>query len=197
MNAREKRTERYQEQDRDEQLIETIAQGDVFGLRRLYFLYGGLAHSIASNILGGDKAEAEEVVQDVFLKIWNASSQFDPKLSSPKGWVCLIARRRSIDVLRKRKRRPDRDGERKESLDILDFENLSSGGFDRVRRYGILDERLRLLRPDYRECLRLAYLKGYEQKEIAHKMGLPLGSVKTFIRRGLDQLRKAFTDGQE
>jgi len=197
MSLPKRKVEPNPEALRDAGLIESIAKSDVFALRRLYFLYGGLAMSIATNVLGGDQSEAEEVVQDVFCKIWRTAGQYDSDRASPKAWICLLTRCASIDLLRKRKRRPDREGERKSSLEILDFENLSSGGFDRAKRYGALDERLSRLRPDYRECLRLAYLKGYEHKEIARELNLPLGSVKTFIRRGLEQLRKAFKDGEE
>lgn len=173
-------------------LLAEVASGSQFALRRLYSLYGSLVYSVANRFLG-DEQEAEEVTQDVFVKVWRLAESFDESRCSPKGWISMIARSASLDYLRKRNRRPDRM-----------FKNLVEMGFgealqsqgekmkDAEDRESRLFEGLAGLREEYRRSVELAYFKGYTQKEIGKVMKVPEGTAKTYVRRGLMKLRELF-----
>ncbi|MCH6257126.1 sigma-70 family RNA polymerase sigma factor [Puniceicoccaceae bacterium K14] len=174
-------------------IVDEIVGGSQSALRRLYMFYGGLVYSIAYKIVD-DTQEAEEVSQDVFVKIWRLADTFDPKKCSLKGWISLIARSSSLDRLRKRNRRPDRVLKKMVNVGIAEIQTLNTNEKSERNREAesVLFEGLATLREEYRQCLELAYFKGYTQKEIGRTLKIPEGTAKTYLRRGLMKLRELF-----
>ena len=169
-------------QDMDDlQLVRLIQQSDRQAFSVFYDRYVNLIFSIAYNILG-DQNLAEEVTQDVFLKIWYKIDRYNPALSQVNTWMSRIARNRSIDVLRKNKHINHQvrwsEAEPRENPDA----NM------RVR------SALAQLPEEQRAVLALAYFKGMSQREIAEELGEPLGTVKTRVRLGMQKLRGLLID---
>lgn len=133
---------------------------------------------------GTGSGQAEEVVQDVMLTVWRKAEQFDPERAPVSAWIYKIARNRQIDVIRKESSPlPEELGEAPEAepdaSQILAFEQEA----------GRLKQALDRLRPDQREIIERAYLGELSHQEISTQTGLPLGTIKSRIRLGLERLR--------
>ena len=169
-----------------ESLLQRIARGDQSAVPECIARYGGLVWSIAERFLGGDRAEAEDATQEVFIDLWSHAGRFDPEIASEPTFVALIARRRFIDRRRRLGRRPEPaplptdllcpTSFRPDPLEIQDEADRA------IRALADLD-------PDRRLVLELAIHQGLTHEQIARSTGLPLGTVKTHARRGLMQLR--------
>jgi RNA polymerase sigma-70 factor (ECF subfamily) len=157
-------------------------------LLALYFQHADSARALASRLLF-DPSEAEDVVQDVFLTLWRKPDCFDPQRGTGRAWLLTVVRNRSMDHLRRRFPREDVAGlaERlpdPQSPDVLadlqaaDQSDLLWGQVDR-------------LPPCQADLIRRAFVSGQTHQEIADETGLPLGTVKSRIRLGLDKLRCA------
>jgi RNA polymerase sigma-70 factor (ECF subfamily) len=133
-----------------------------------------------------DAAGAEDVLQDVFLQLWRNPDAFDASRGSLAAWLAVIARHRSIDRLRKR--RPE--------TDIEDCVITSGPDLRDETERALLIEKVRgaleLMSPEQRQAMELAFFQGLTHTEIAEKTGEPLGTIKTRIRSGLQQLRAKF-----
>jgi RNA polymerase sigma-70 factor (ECF subfamily) len=154
---------------------------DPAALAAFYDRYAGFALAVAMRILR-DRQEAEEAVQDVFWQIWSGRVRYDPLRGRFRTWVFTIARSRALDQLRRRD--PARPAEREasgESVSIPEDGELQNS-FARL-----LDR----LNQEQREALVLAFYEGLTHGEIAERLGEPLGTVKSRIRRGLLELRTA------
>jgi RNA polymerase sigma-70 factor (ECF subfamily) len=176
----------------DEALAARVAQRDPAALTALYDRYARPIYTLAAHLLG--PAEAEEVVQDVFLRLWHKADQFDPDRSRFGTWLMAVARHRVLDELRRRG-----DRRRAQTADEIDrvlarvvdpSVDLEADAWrrewgDRVRRaLGTLPE-------DQRRVLVLAYFGGLSQSALARQLGWPLGTVKKRVRLGLQKLRTA------
>lgn len=178
--------------DASSRLAVEAAEGSEAAMREIYDRYSGLVHGLALRMLG-DEHEAEEVTQDTFLKAWRGIASFDSGRSSLRGWLCIIARSKSLDRLRRRRVRPDQDKARVVcSPAESDFSDERASARLCPERHEALQRSLALLRVEYRSSLELAYFDGYTQREIAEILGIPEGTVKSFLRRGLQQLREIF-----
>ena len=138
---------------------------------------------------GTGSAQAEEIVQDVMLTVWRKAEQFDPARAQVSAWIYKIARNRQIDVIRKEGRPlPDELGEdpstEPDASQILAVEQEISQ----------LKQALERLKPDQREIIKQAYLGELTQQEISAQTGLPLGTIKSRIRLGLERLRHEMKD---
>src|SRR5438552_6225359 len=176
----------------DAELVGRIAKGDASALERLYERYVRQCFGLALRILG-DPALAEEVVQEVFLKLWSQPSRYSAERGQFVSWLLSLVHHRSIDELRRR-------SHTEIALDnpalgsLLDTEpDAEPDPGDQV----VLAEQKRAVRqalagipPNQRLVLELAYFGGLSQSEIAAKLGQPLGTVKTRMRAGLQNLRK-------
>lgn len=185
--------ERHRE---DARLLKLAAAGDQSALGELYDRWVRPLNSLSLQILR-DPAEAEDVLHDVFVTLWEKSAGFDPSRGNAFAWAATLTRNRSIDRLRSRTRRSellsaaapadlgyDASGDsHADSADHLWLKEKSAA----VRRA------LESLPADQGEALRLAYFGGLTQQEIARKLSQPLGTVKARIRRGLLKLRDALT----
>lgn len=173
----------------DARLVARIAAGDRAAFRDLYARYSGPLFSVAVRMLH-DTGAAEEALQDTFLKLWRNAASFDPQKARPFTWALTIARRTCIDQLRKSARRPHADSlsDPDSPLDLPTPETArrSAEHHDDTAR---LRDALATLPDLQRRALDLALFSGLSHPQIAEKIRQPVGTVKTWIRRGLLQLR--------
>ncbi len=160
----------------------------------LYDRYGRLVYTIAIHTVG-DAETAEEITQDVFVRVCEGARTYRPEMAKVSSWLVSITRHRSIDELRRRGARPEKDSaDWPEDSDpnYLDGMLTEDGPEARVegslRRRG-LRQLIASLPPDQREVLALAYFRGLSHSEIASQLGEPLGTVKSRIRLAMQKLR--------
>jgi RNA polymerase sigma-70 factor (ECF subfamily) len=170
----------------DDVLLARIARSDTGALEMLYDRYGRPVYSLARSLLR-DAQAAEEVTQDVFLDIWRAAQTYDAQRGSPRTWILALAHHKSVDALRRRRSAAMQLSETMtgDDPDVADVvaETLRRLEGERVRRA------LAVLSEEQRTALVLAYYGGYTQREIAERLQVPLGTIKTRMRDGLSRLR--------
>lgn len=170
--------------------VRRIAGGDAEALKELYRAYSHRIFGLAAHILGHN-ADAEEVTQDTFLRVWNSAARYDPERATVESWLFLITRSRSIDRLRQRRRRQRVDDAFEEDPTVS-----NTVPFDPTQRTDELDaaslarRALSGLPPQQREPLELAFFEGYTHQQISHLLDRPLGTIKSEIRRALARLRQ-------
>lgn len=182
-------TARVNTQPRDLQqpILPQVAAGLPRAMNHCIDQYGALVWSIARRFLK-QSAEAEDLVQEVFTEVWKKAASFDPTLASEAAFIGLIARRRAIDYLRRNGRLPGFESlEAAESLPLPSSQNSSIPGDPEAVKASLAK-----LPQDTRELFQLFFENGFTHPEIAEKTGLPLGTVKTRLRRGLVLLRDQF-----
>jgi RNA polymerase sigma factor (sigma-70 family) len=167
----------------DASLLSRVAHGDPGAVRDCLARYGALVWSIARRFEGND---AEDAVQEIFLDLWRTAPRFDPRLSSEPTFIAMIARRRLIDRRRMRLRRPTTETIAAEPP-IADH----ARGPDTCAEASQAARALEQLRPEQRRVLLLATCHGMSHGEIAEQTGMPLGTVKAHVRRGLQSIRAA------
>lgn len=178
------------------QLITQTAKGDQAAFGLLYDKTSPRIYGLILRVLG-DRGSAEEVTLDVFTQVWRDAGRYDAVRGSPSSWLLTLARSRAIDRLRagmaERKRRAPL-----ETAEALPHEGedpeQSSVGYERQR---LVRDALAELASDQRDAITLAYFSGLSQSEIAAKLGLPLGTVKTRIRLGMIKLRDVLAAYEE
>lgn len=181
----------YQKLD-DETLLRFITRADEGALGELYDRYSRLVYSMALNSTG-DAGLAEEITQDVYLRIWNKAASYQPSQGKVTTWIVSIARYRSIDMLRKLSVRPEgnraewAEGEAFEASDPMDIEEQVENSERKLQVQRAVAE----LPDEQRVVLSLAFFQGFSHSEIAEIMGEPLGTVKTRIRLGMQKLRQS------
>jgi RNA polymerase sigma-70 factor (ECF subfamily) len=167
-------------------MLQRIAAGDSAAVRECIDKYGALIWSIARR-LSRTPSDAEDATQEIFLDIWRSASRFDASQGSDKVFIAMIARRRLIDRLRKTSAEPPMD-----PIELLD--NVSSNEQSTSSEDSMEAEQARRalaeLRPEQRQVLELGLLQGLSQSEIAERLQMPLGTVKSFMRRGLIKVRE-------
>ena len=171
------------------QLLQKIVKKDRDAFSRFYDLFSGLVYAVALRILRNTQ-DADELVQDVFWKVWESAESFDIERGAPQAWLVTIARTRAIDRLRSSRKR------RESSVPLEDIPEIESFGTHQGRQASeMLWARAALneLSEIQREALELAYFEGFTQSEIAARLDVPLGTVKTRIRDGLNKLRERFS----
>jgi RNA polymerase sigma factor (sigma-70 family) len=167
-------------------LLQRIASGDSAAVRECIDQYGALVWSIARR-LSRTPSDAEDATQEVFLDIWRSAGRFDASQGSDKVFIAMIARRRLIDRLRKTSAEPAMEPvETLETVAWADPGTASETAIEAAQAARALTE----LRPEQRQVLELGLLHGLSQSEIAIRLNMPLGTVKSFMRRGLIQVRK-------
>jgi len=150
-------------------------------------VYGDLVWSLARRFLRRD-ADAEDAVQDIFIDLWASAPRFNRRIGSEGAFVSTIARRRFIDRLREKERRPAM-----ESLDDEDFGEIHHPvivpRFEEESELANVERLLQSMLPEYRQIISLSFGDGYTHVEIARRLNIPLGTVKTRVRRGLSYIR--------
>lgn len=178
-----------------------MARGDARALEKVYERHSRGVYSLALRLLT-DGPAAEEVVQETFLKLWRQPSAYQPSRGRLFPWLLGVAHHHAVDVLRRRQLEqrhritmlPNTNGDG--LVDLLDTFGLTSAEGDPQLRAGAIEERvvvgraLAALPPEQRLPLELAYFRGLTQVEIAALLGHPLGTIKTRMRLGLQQLRR-------
>lgn len=171
----------------EKSILERISGGDKTAVQDCLDAYGALIWSLARRFLGNE-ADAEDAVQDIYIAIWSAAGQYDPSIASEITFISTIARRRLIDRIRKSGRRPTT-----ESLDDDPSEQTQPAVASRLEESAEIakvERALDTMRRENREILSMSLYEGYSHSEIASHMELPLGTVKTRVRRGLMQIRE-------
>lgn len=166
-----------------EPILVRVARGDADGVRACLDRYGALVWSIAKKA-GDDIAAIEDVVQEVFIDVWKSAERFDPEKGSETTFIATIARRRVIDRRRRAGRAPVQEviEDSTASVDDAGFAQVDLGDEARHAR-----EALSELKPDQRRVILMSVVEGLTHPEIASATGIPLGTIKSHIRRGLDQ----------
>lgn len=165
-------------------LIARIKQRDASALAELYDRYGARVYSLACAILGEEMA-AQEVTQDTFIKLWEHPESYRYDDSRFAAWLLMIARHRAIDHLRRERSRSSRAI----SMDDESFPELLDVAYEVETRWRDLKHVLDALPAEQRDVIVLAYYHGLSQSEIADVLKLPLGTVKTRLRLGMEKLR--------
>ena len=175
----------------DEQLMDRLSGPEVeVALSKLYDRYNRTVYGVGLKILGGDRSLAEELVQEVFLKVWRSSKTFDASRASFSTWLYRVTRSAAIDLYRKRahKVHPVPEGE-----SYLATIRDSSAGPQEVVDESWLSWRvsraLEALDAPQREVIELAYFAGLSQREISERTGVPLGTVKSRTAKAFKGLR--------
>ncbi len=174
----------------DGAVVRSIAEGSQEAMAELYDRYAPMLLGLARKILGSSE-DAEEILQEVFVHVWNRAAGYDADRSSVSTWLVLIARSRAIDRLRSRK---VVDRTHAAAYQESAVEHASAAGASRVldvERRGRVREELARIPQEQREVLELAFYRGLTQREIAEETGIPLGTVKTRTLLAMKKLRKA------
>lgn len=170
-----------------QRLLERCASADAGALQRLYELAAPILFASLTRILRR-RALAEEALQDVFVSIWQRAGQFSAARGRPMAWMMSIARYRAIDLLRHERSAPVLVPELLEASAAAADANDESGPW--MPAAGIMERCLELLSEQQKRCLELAFVGGNSHEDIARVTGSPLGTVKSWIRRGLQSLRQ-------
>jgi RNA polymerase sigma-70 factor (ECF subfamily) len=170
----------------NDSILARVARGDAGAFDECVREFGGLVAAIARRTLRS-RPDAEDAVQEILVELWRSAGRYDPEQGTEKVFVTTIARRRLIDRMRRLK--PDRVHESQEALEDLRWAEPGNRGeiaCDAVRAAGVVAR----LRSEQRSVLRMGLIEGMTHSEIARATGMPLGTVKTQMRRGLIQVRQ-------
>ena len=181
----------------DAQLMQRIAERDVEAFRMFYRRHSSAAMALCVRVLG-NRADAEEVLADVFFELWEKSANYDPSKAAPATYLMILARSRAIDQLRRRGRgpvlRPLGTGP---EHTLHPAETACSPGpgpadsFQSEELRALVRGVLSQLDSKRREAMELAYYEGLTHREIAERLEMPLGTVKSNIRTAMTLLRNA------
>lgn len=183
----------------DAALMEALGRGEIQALERLYDKYSALVFSVSLRVLH-DAQLAEDVVQEVFLRLWRQPASFDPGRGRFISWLMSVTRNRALDELRRvsrRNRSEDHEEDESSPLDALatsDRMDDPALGVELQEQREAVRTAMTRLPPEQRRAIELAYFSGLTQAEISDVTGDPLGTVKTRIRLGMRKLREALTD---
>lgn len=173
-------------QDNTAKLLARCAMGDRAAFRALYDASAPKLFGVSLRILGS-RAEAEEALQEAYVKIWNNAGRYQAGRGAALGWMVSVVRNQAIDALRAR-RAPTRD--------IADMPELADAGPGPEARAMASDDRRRLescfgaLPPDRASAVRAAYVEGFSYEELAQRHRVPLNTMRTWLRRALISLRE-------
>ncbi|MGI8641318.1 MAG: RNA polymerase sigma factor [Pyrinomonadaceae bacterium] len=175
------------QQNADVSILQRIAGEDKRAVEECLNKYGNLVWSMALNFTNS-REDAEDAVQDIFIDIWKYAGRFDAAKSAEVSFIALIARRRLIDLLRKTNRQP------KTLFSEEVLENYPDETYKKLQTQIEVKQAFRhldRLNPQQRKVVQMAVYGGMSQSEIAETIGLPLGTVKSIIRRGFQKIREA------
>src|SRR5258706_1623949 len=173
-------------------LLPAVARGDLAAFEALYDRYSSTLYALLLRILANPE-DAQEVLQEAFVKVWTSAKMFDAVRGSEVAWLISIARSRGIDKLRSRKIRGDRENDAGREISIhSSFVERTTGADEAIRsqeRTAVPGAMAEL--PDaQRAALELAYFEGLSQSEIAERLSQPLGTIKTRMQLGMKKLRE-------
>ena len=167
--------------------IQGIAGGDRSAMRTVYDMTSAKLLGTILRIIPA-RERAEDVLQDTFIKIWHRAGSFDPTLGSPITWLCTVARNTALNAVRSEGRRSE--DARDELPEIADDGVTPADDWlCEMEDAAALSRCMEQLQDDQRRSIRLAYFEGLTHTELAERVDVPLGTMKSWIRRGLAGLR--------
>ena len=175
----------------DEALVALVARGDEDALAELYDRVGRVAYGLALRVLR-DERHAEDAVQEAFLQVWRSAATFRAERAKASTWILTLVHRRAVDLVRRE--------ERRQADPLTDDSALGQATEDTEEAAWLRFERERVQAalkqlPDVqREALELAYYGGFSQSELAERLGVPLGTIKSRMFAGLARLRELLDD---
>ena len=176
------------EEIKNESILQRIAAGEPTAVQDCLDKYSGLVWSLAKKFTRTTE-DAEDAVQEIFIDLWQHAERFDPRKAAEITFIALVARRRLIDRLRKITRQPIfQDIDDITITCPMNVEHKMHTSLDAIRVTKVINQ----FRPEQKEIIHLAIYAGMSHSEIAEKLGLPLGTVKTHIRRGFQKVRQSF-----
>ncbi len=170
-------------------LIGQVAAGDRDAFARLYDRHSSLALGLLTRMIG-DRATAEEILQETFLQVWQQARRFSPELGRPRAWILMMARSRALDRLRS-------SGARLRREDVVmrespqDEHPVGTAGLEASERRRSVRAALEQLPAEQRQALELAFFEGLTHTQIADRLTTPLGTVKSRILLGMGKLRQS------
>ena len=174
--------------EEEKSILERIAASDNAAVQDCIQTYGNLIWSLARRFLR-NPADAEDAVQEIFIDLWGSAARYDRRIASEPAFVATIARRRLIDRVRQHGRRP--------GMDSLDDEETGESmqpavlpQFEEEADAATVANVLSKMPDEHRQVLSLSLYEGYSHSEIAERLSIPLGTVKTRVRRGLIHIRE-------
>lgn len=176
----------------DSVLLSRIAAGDGDALTELFDRHSPVVLGLLVRIVGG-RAEAEEVLQEVFLQAWMQADRYDEERATPRGWLLMLARSRALDRLRRREAQRRREDEAAEEGAGAAVIPMGTARLEAAERRGRIGAALGILSPEQRHCIELAFFEGLTHTQIAERLQAPLGTVKSRILLGMNKLRQALS----
>ncbi len=165
-----------------------LADGDRSALEWIYQATSAKLFGICLRILG-DRGEAEDALQDVYVSLWQRAKSYDPDRASPIGWLAVFARNRAIDRRRKSKVRSGAVPV-DEALELPDREPLADAILESGERSARIHHCISTLESRQQDAIRTAFFEGTTYAELAETRGVPLGTMKSWVRRGLARLKR-------
>lgn len=176
----------------DATLLERIAAGDPRAVGQCIDQYGNLVWSIVRRMAPAG-SDAEDAVQEIFVDLWKSAPRFRPEKASETTFVAMIARRRMIDRIRS----AERAAPTMSIPEDMEFPNEDHVRVERGAEAALALKSLEALRPEHRQVVVLSILHGLTHEEISTKLEMPLGTVKSFLRRGLLAARQNLASGDK
>jgi RNA polymerase sigma-70 factor, ECF subfamily len=178
----------------DEALVALVARGDEDALAELYDRVGRVAYGLALRVLRDDR-HAEDAVQEAFLQVWRSAATFRAERAKASTWILTLVHRRAVDLVRREERR-QADPLTDDSAAGVAPEETEEAAWLRFERERV-QSALRQLPDVQREALELAYYGGFSQSELAERLGVPLGTIKSRMFAGLARLRELLDDSTQ
>ncbi len=168
--------------------MQKVAAGDEEAVGELYDRFSSLVYKVARQLLP-TQAEAEDAIQEIFVRLWQTADRYDPRRAKLVTWVMLIARRHLIDRLRRSAVRPDISALEADVPSRGDEAGPGASG-ERTERFERLLARIAELPELQRIVIERAYLQGFTLREVSEQLDAPLGTIKSALSRGLTRLRE-------
>lgn len=175
-------------------LIQAAAQGDQGSFAALYDATAPRVLGLVLRVLR-DRAQAEEVTQEVFLQVWRSAGSFDPSRGSALAWLLTLAHRRAVDRVRSAQAQSKRDLAYESQHVDTPFDSTAESAQERMEATRVRSA-LDVLTSPQRSAIELAFFDGLTHREVSERLGVPLGTAKTRIRDGLKRMREQMGGGQ-
>lgn len=174
----------------DVDLMIGIQAGDPDALSQLYDRYSGIMKALILRVIHND-TEADDLLQEVFMEIWNQAKNFSAQRGKPLGWMVTLSRRRAIDALRKKQayaRAEERLKAKPEQQPLAWVQNTTAEDITSGDRRALMAKVIQSLPEAQQQVIDLAFFQGMSQREIAAHTNIPLGTVKTWLELGLKKI---------
>lgn len=172
----------------EEELVSRLKNRDITAIQTLYDMYSGALFGVISRMVQPTES-AEDILQEVFMKIWSSAEGYDSTKGRLFTWMLNIARNLSIDNLRSKDFKNSRKNQELDNhVDLIDEQKDITFNSDTLG----IEDLVTALKPEYKNVLNMVYFKGFTHIEAAKELNLPIGTVKTRIRMAITELRKNF-----